>query len=121
MSNRDQNLAPRTDPYSWSYSDAPWRKAIYNGPRESRCQRCEPCRTDPAFTCRNTRDPNPCYGCLQHAACWGARPCEQWHLLDESRHYAKLALQAYDNPSPSNRVDLLTQSPYRLNLEPHPC
>ena len=106
-----------SDPHSRDIPGNPWRRTIYEGPRAHRCQQCETCKTVSILGCTGRRDPNPCRGCLKHTPCWGTRPCERWSLLEESRHYSRIALQAYDNPSPSNRVDLLTQSPYRLDLE----
>ena len=95
----------------------PWRLTTYGGPYTGRCLRCTTCENITKLGCFGQQATNPCSGCLGRSPCWGSRPCVLWSMLEEGRHYSRFALQAYDNPSASNRVDLLTQSPYRLDFD----
>ena len=44
-------------------------------------------------------------------------PCETWSKEAQAGFYAKFSCQAYDNPDPSNRVEFITRSSYRLDLD----
>ena len=111
-----------SDPRNRGKNDDPWRRTVYGepperDPRTGRCNRCTTCKNVAKLGCTSQRDPNPCLGCLRRSPCWGMRPCEFWSLLEEGCHYSEFALQAYNNPSANNRVDLITQSPYRFDLD----
>ena len=93
----------------------PGRPPDYD-PREDRCNRCPACKNAAKLSCVNQRDPNLCLGCSSQSLCWGTRPCELWSILEEARHHTRFSIQAYDNPSVSNRVDLITRTPYRFDL-----
>ena len=108
----------RNDGKNWN----PWWANVYGGlpkrkTRDDRCNQCPTCRNVSKNGCGSKGDPIKCFGCINRTTCWKMLPCELWNEMEEAGHYAQFSLQAYDNPSPTNRVDLITRNPYRLDLE----
>ena len=97
-----------------------WRTISGNlGERKTannRCGLCQPCLDTTKSTCKKKGELS-CIGCLNRNTCWGQSPCETWTEVEKARHYAQFSLQAYNRPSNNNIIDLITQAPYRLDLD----
>ena len=83
---------------------------------DDRCKKCKACLGVLKNTCAK-QNTSPCGGCLKNHTCWGQLPCERWSETEKARHYAQFSLQAYHRPRLDARTDLITKSPYRLDLD----
>ena len=75
---------------------------------KDRCGTCGPCITKNTKknTCKSKGE-DLCHGCDANHTCWRQPPCVKWTDHQKASFWANKALQAYNHPSPSSRVELL--------------